>query len=63
MTGMYKRMDNMVKQDKVVTFDVIHKLVEGLERYFLSEQELASKGNISDIAVFIVSSFLGDLRR
>ena len=57
MMGIHKQMSDMVKQNKAVTLDVIHKLVEGLKRYFLSKQELASKENISDAAVFILASF------
>ena len=57
MMGIHKQMSDMVKQNKAVTLDVIHKLVEGHKRYFLSKQELASKENISDAAVFILASF------
>ena len=60
MTGMHKRIGNVVKQDKAVTLDVIHRSIEGLEEDFLIEPEQATKENISDEALFIFASFLGD---
>ena len=62
MTGIHKRMGDIVKQDKVVTLNVIHKLIEGLEEDFLTEPEQAAKENISDAALFILTSFLERLR-
>ena len=62
MTSMHKQKGDVVKQDKAVTLDVIHKLVEELERYFLAKQELALNVKILDATVFILASFLGDLR-
>ena len=63
MTGMHKRMGDIVKQDKTVTLDVIHRLVEGLEEDLLTELEPAAKENISDAALFILASFLGGIAR
>ena len=37
MIGIHKRMSDVAKQNKAVTLDVVHKLIEGLEKYFLSE--------------------------
>ena len=62
MTSMHKQKGDVVKQDKAVTLDVIHKLVEELERYFLAKQELALNVKILDATVFILESFLGGLR-
>ena len=39
MMDMHKRMGDVVKQDKAVTLDVVHRLIEGLKKDFLSEQE------------------------
>ena len=55
-------MGDVIKQDKTVTLDVIHRLIEGLEEYFLNELEPAAKEKISDAALFILASFLGGLR-
>ena len=62
MTGMHKRISDVVKQDKAVTLDVIHRLIEGLEEDFLTELDPAAKEKISDAALFILASFLGGLR-
>ena len=43
MTGMHKMMDDVVKQDKAVTLEVIHRLIEGLEADFLTELEPVTK--------------------
>ena len=43
MTGMHKMMDDVVKQDKAVTLEVIHRLIEGLEEDFLTELEPVTK--------------------
>ena len=59
---MHKRIGDEVKQDKVVTLDVTHKLVEELKRDFLAEQELALKEKTSNVTMFILASFLGGLR-
>ena len=36
-------MGDVVQQDIVLTLDVVHKLIKGLEQDFLSEQEQAAK--------------------
>ena len=60
MTVMYNRMGDVVKQDKVVTLDVIHNLIEGLEEDFLTEPEQVAKEKISDATLFILASFWED---
>ena len=62
MIDMHKRMGDVVKQDKAVTLDVVHRLVEGLKKDFLSEQDQAAKEKVADAAVFILVSFLGGVR-
>ena len=57
MTGMHKRIGDVVKQDKTVALDVIHRLIGGLKEDFLIELELAAKESISDAALFILASF------
>ena len=40
MSGMHKRMGDTVKQNKAITLDVIHRLVEGLEaEYILADSD------------------------
>ena len=62
IVGMHKRMGDVVHQDKAVTLEVIHKLVEGLEEDYLEGKTYREKEKIADIAVFILGSFLGGLR-
>ena len=62
MSGMHKRMGDMVKQDKTITLNVIHRLVEDLEaEYILADMDTERK-EIADISVFILAALLGALR-
>ena len=40
---MHKRMGNLVHQDKAVTLDVIHKLIEGLIVDYLERGDIGGK--------------------
>lgn len=61
MIDMHKRMGDVVQQDIVLTLDVVHKLIKGLEQDFLSKQGQAAKKNISDVTVCILAPLLGGL--
>ena len=60
--GMHKRMGDVVHQDKAVTLDVVHKVIEGLEVDYLEERNDGAKEKIADVAVFVLASFLAALR-
>ena len=53
-------MGDIVHQDKNVTLDVVHKLVEGLQVDYHEGGEDREKEKIADVAVFV--SFLAGLR-
>ena len=62
MIGMHKRMGDEVRQDKAVTLAVIHKLMEGLEEEYLGSRTEEERGELADMSVFILASFLAALR-
>ena len=62
MVGMHKRMGDEVHQDKAITLDVVHRLVEGLEQEYLNSSNDIDKERVVDMAVFILASFLAGLR-
>ena len=62
MVGMHKRMGDEVHQDKAVTLEVVHRLVEGLESEFKRSVDRDEQWNLVDQAVFILAAFLGALR-
>lgn len=62
MVSMHKRMGDEVHQDKAITLDVVHRLVEGLELEYLNSPNNLDKQNFVDMTVFILASFLAGLR-
>ena len=62
MIGMHKRMGDEVRQDKAITLEVIHKLMEGLEEEFLGSRSNEERSALADMAVFSLASFLAALR-
>ena len=62
MVGMYKCMGDEVYQYKVVTLDVVHKLVDELESDYKSSKDWEEQWHLVDQAVFILVVFLTALR-
>ena len=62
IVGMHKMMGDKVHQDKAVTLEVVHKLIEGLEDEYGRASGDQVKENIVDMEVFILASFLAELR-
>ena len=62
MLGMHKRMRDEVRQDLVVSLEVIHKLVEGLEEDYKSARDVKGREKLADLAVFVLAAFLAGLR-
>ena len=62
IVGMHKKMGNEVHQDKAVTLEVIHKLIDGLEDEYVRGTSDRDKEIIVDMGVFILASFLAGLR-
>ena len=62
IVGMHKRMGDEVHQDKAVTLEVVHKLIEGLEVEYARASGDQLKESIGDMGVFILASFLAGLR-
>ena len=61
IVGMHKRMGDEVDQDKAVTLEVVHKLIEGLEVEYARASGDQLKESIVDMGVFILASFLAGL--
>ena len=55
-------MGDEVHQDKTVTLEVIHKLMEGLEEEYFEAGTDEERGDLVDMSVFILASFLAPLR-
>lgn len=47
----------MVHQDKIVTLEVLYKIVEGLEKKYLVEENDREKKKIVDTVVFVLCIF------
>ena len=62
IVGMHKRMGDEVHQDKAVTLEVVHKLIDGLEVEYTRASSDKFKEHIVDMGVFILASFLAGLR-
>ena len=62
MIGMHKRMGDELRQDKGVTLEVIHRVMEGLEDEHVETKNDEEKRSLADIAVFVLVSFLAALR-
>ena len=62
MEGMHKRMGGEVHQDKAITLNAVHKLVEILELEYMNSPNDVDKEKFVDMAVFILASFLTGLR-
>ena len=60
--GIHKRMGDESHQDQAITLEVIHRLVEVLEKYYRSNVENEKREHISNQAVFILAAFLATLR-
>ena len=52
----------VVKQDKDITLDVIHRLVEDLELEYIEADSDKEKVELADMTVFILAFFLGALK-
>ena len=55
--GIHKRMCHVVHQDKIVTLEVLYKIVEGLEKKYLVEENDREKKKIVDTVVFVLCIF------
>lgn len=55
--GIHKRMGDEVYQDQAITLEVVHRLVEGLEKYYRSNVENKKREHISNQAVFIFNKY------
>ena len=62
MVEMHKRMRDEVRQDKVVILEFVHRMIEGLEEEFLRAKMDIVRGELCDMAVFVLSSFLAAFR-
>ena len=62
MVAMHKRMGDEVRQDKTVTLEVAHRMIEGLEKEFLRAKADIIRGDLCDIAIVFLFSLLAVLR-
>ena len=60
--GIHKRMGDEVRQDIVVSLDVVHKLVEDLEEEYKLAGDVDEMVKLTDLAVFVLAPFLAGLR-
>ena len=62
MVGIYKCMGDKGRQNKVVTLEVVHRLMYGLEGENSDTKTDVIINELSDMAVFVLASFLVALR-
>ena len=55
-------MGDEVRQDLVVSLDVMHKMVEGLEEEYEVAETIEEKEKVTDLLVFVLVAFLAGLR-
>jgi len=48
MIGMHKRLRDEVRQNKVVTLEMVHKLMEGLEEEYLEAGTDEERRDLAD---------------
>ena len=51
-----------MRQDLVVSLDVMHKMVEGLEEEYEVAETIEEKEKVTDLLVFVLVAFLAGLR-
>ena len=62
MISMHKRIGDEVRQDKVITLAVVHKVVESLKTECYSTRSSGERETIVNVAVFMLPSLLAGLR-
>ena len=62
MQGVHKRIWNEVHQDQAITLEVVHRLVDNLERDYKDSGGNDKKEHIANQTVFILAAFLAALR-
>ena len=62
MFGTHKRIGDEVHQNQAISLEVIHMLVDDLEKEFSKSKDERKKEYLSDLAVFILAYFLAGLR-
>ena len=62
MARMHTHIGDEIRQNEAVTLEVVHNMIEGLEEEFLREKTNIIRGDLCDMAVFVLSSFLSALR-
>lgn len=62
MTGIHKRVGELVKRDKPITIDVLKKVEEILEREFSKAKTLAARHRAAQMGVWFIVGFCTGLR-
>ena len=57
MVFMNKRMEDDVCQDKEITLEVVHKLIEKLEEDYLEADNDEERGTLANMKVFVLVFF------
>ena len=62
MISIHKHMGDEVRQGKVITLEVTHRLIEGLEEEYLEAGFDDEREALVDMSVFVLASLLAALR-
>ena len=60
--GMHKRMGDESHQDQAITLEVIHRLIEDLEKDYRDNAEIDKREHIANLTIFVLAVFMATRR-